>query len=165
MRLAHLICRYSGVLRGAGAYVPPGARRGRTGVEAIPGADKIAVTQLPQPGSEVVANGAAPVAEVKLPTANGQAAPDAQKAPSLNVTTAGETASSAAPNGITKAKDPANQVFQAFQQFKTAEKEKLVQKRQTIVKKEKESKIAELVAFSKTFKVCCYLHVPIARLM
>ena len=153
------------MLRGAGAYVPPGARKGRTDVEAIPASEKPAVAQLPQPRSEVVANGAVPVAEVKLPTANGQAGPDAQKAPSLNVITAGESASTAAPNGIAKVKDPANQVFHAFQQFKTAEKEKLVQKRQTIVKKEKESKIAELVAFSKTFKVCRHVHVPSTRLI
>ena len=51
------------------------------------------------------------------------------------------------------AEQPAD-ALPAFRDFVTNEKQRLTQKKQALVKNEMEKRVAELVKFSQTFKVC-----------
>ena len=48
----------------------------------------------------------------------------------------------------------------AFRDFVTNEKQRLTQKKQALVKNEMEKRVAELLKFSQTFKVCGILARP-----
>ncbi|KAF9468085.1 hypothetical protein BDZ94DRAFT_1318189 [Collybia nuda] len=116
--------KYGAVVRGTNAYVPPGARR--------PDA-------VSPPVSNVVK------AEIPKVSVNG---PDGAALPSQTQSPASSKAPSPAPPN----KPPADPL-PAFRDFVTNEKQRLTQKRQALVKSEMDKRMAELVKFSKSFKL------------
>jgi hypothetical protein len=132
--------RYSAVVRGANAYVPPGARKNATSGTATP-------SSQPTPGP-------APVAPKP---ASEEAAPSAP-APG---TVAGSTPAPAkvcieclcglSPE-LTSVQ-PADSLVGSFRDFVTNEKQRLTQRKQALAKSEMDKRKADLLKFSKTFKV------------
>ncbi|TFK28121.1 hypothetical protein FA15DRAFT_665603 [Coprinopsis marcescibilis] len=119
--------KYGAVVRGAGAYVPPGARS-KTGNIVLPGPP---VQSSPNP-------------EIPKVSVNG---PDGTVAPAKIPSPA---PGGAAPNVANK---PPADPLPAFRDFVTNEKQRLNQKRQALVKSEMEKRMAELVKFSQNFKL------------
>ncbi|PVG04455.1 hypothetical protein CPB86DRAFT_869117 [Serendipita vermifera] len=121
--------RYSAVVRAPGAYVPPGARRNGIGAAAT-------ATAGGSPGNgTTAATNAAPVNGVSGPNPNSTAA-----AP----TTQADDAT---------AKPSAEGLVANFRDFVTNEKQRLAQRKQAMVKTEMDKRKADLVKFSKTFKL------------
>ncbi|KAF8309923.1 hypothetical protein DL93DRAFT_2214946 [Clavulina sp. PMI_390] len=116
--------KYSTVVRGAGAYVPPGARA------------KLSTSQSQSPASTT------PVAVSVTPPVAAPTEP--AKKPTNGATSAAPTtAGGAAPKDL----------VDNFRDFVTSEKNRLVQKKQQIVKKEKDNRLADLLKFSQEFKL------------
>ncbi|KAG6908340.1 hypothetical protein DXG01_005251 [Tephrocybe rancida] len=120
--------KYGAVVRGTNAYVPPGARK--------PGA-------LSPPVSNAVVTSTA-TADIPKLSVNG---PDGVTLPSQTQSPSSSKAPSPSPN-----KQPAD-ALPAFRDFVTNEKQRLTQKRQALVKSEMDKRMAELVKFSKSFKL------------
>ncbi|KAK7050965.1 poly(A)-binding protein binding protein [Paramarasmius palmivorus] len=118
--------KYGAVVRGANAYVPPGARKA-AGTSAAPSASKTAdvpkVSVNGPDGVTVQSSGGSPASSSKAPS----------PAPSTN-------------------KPPADPL-PAFRDFVTNEKQRLTQKRQALVKNDMDKRMAELVKFSQSFKL------------
>lgn len=117
--------KYSTVVRGTNAYVPPGARRGNP--------------TSPPPKSDV------PMVSVNGPDGAAVQAPT-QASPSSS-----KTASPAPPANATN-KPPADAV-PAFREFVNTEKQRLTQKKQALFKSEMDKRMADLVKFSQSFKL------------
>ncbi|TBU26223.1 LsmAD domain-containing protein [Dichomitus squalens] len=118
--------KYGAVVRGANAYVPPGARK--TGSATTPPAK-----------SEV------PKVAVNAP--DGAAVPSSTTAS----TPTGSKVPSPAPSGAA-AKQPADAV-PAFRNFVSTEKDRLLKKKQALMKSEMDKRLSDLVNFSKSFKL------------
>ncbi|KAG6820949.1 hypothetical protein H0H93_009185 [Arthromyces matolae] len=116
--------KYGAVVRGANAYVPPGARK--SGGPAPASSSTTTAMDIPK----VSVNG-----------------PDGVKLPSQTQSPSSSKAPSPAPS-----KQPAD-ALPAFRDFVTYEKQRLTQKRQAIVKNEMDKRMAELVKFSQSFKL------------
>ncbi|KAL0955014.1 hypothetical protein HGRIS_003935 [Hohenbuehelia grisea] len=119
--------KYSTVVRGQNAYVPPGARK--SGVTS-PAATSAAKTEIPQ----VSVNG-----------------PDGTSIPAQDQSTPAN--SSKAPSPAPPANKPPADPLPAFRDFVTNEKQRLTQKKQALVKNEMDRRMAELVKFSRDFKL------------
>ncbi|KAG9225037.1 hypothetical protein CCMSSC00406_0001812 [Pleurotus cornucopiae] len=124
--------KYSTVVRGRDAYVPPGARK--------PG-----VTSPP------ISNAAKTAAEIPKVSING---PDGSSLPSQQEQSSTPSNSSKAPSPApsNSTKPPADPL-PAFRDFVTNEKQRLTQKRQALVKNEMDKRMADLVKFSQNFKL------------
>ncbi|OCH94368.1 hypothetical protein OBBRIDRAFT_722811 [Obba rivulosa] len=120
--------KYGAVVRSANAYVPPGARK--TDAAPKPAVPKVSINA--PDGSAV----SAPVAAIPA------AAAPATKAQSQSP--------SPAPTGATK---PAADAVPAFRDFVSNEKDRLLKKKQQIMKSEMDKRMADLVKFSKSFKL------------
>ncbi|CAE6461619.1 unnamed protein product [Rhizoctonia solani] len=137
--------KYSSVIRGQNAYIPPGARRAATTANGASTPIKSPDTKSPPPATAtpVSANNAGPAPASTTPAA---ATPPAE-GPKPEVP-------KVAINGSeTPAKPGENNLVGSFREFVTNEKQRLAQKKQAIVKSEKEKRMAELVAFSQNFKL------------
>ncbi|KAG9085158.1 hypothetical protein FS749_004649 [Ceratobasidium sp. UAMH 11750] len=140
--------KYSSVVRGQNAYIPPGARRAAqtngsssTPPPAAKSPPVPAAAKSPPPAN--TNNAAAVSTPAATPTATAEPKPEV---PKLAINGA-ETATG------TPAKPGENTLVGSFREFVTNEKQRLAQKKQAIVKSEKEKRMAELVAFSQTFKL------------
>ena len=112
-------------MRGANAYVPPGARK--TAASVTPPVK----SELPKVAVNAP-DGAA------VPSATTSSTPSASKVPSP------------APSGA--AKQPADAV-PAFRNFVSTEKDRLLKKKQALMKSEMDKRLSDLVNFSKSFKL------------
>ncbi|KAG8690731.1 hypothetical protein FRC11_009476 [Ceratobasidium sp. 423] len=135
--------KYSSVIRGQNAYIPPGARRAAAAANGSSTPVKSPDTKSPPPTASAPANtnntGAAPASTTTTSPPAEVAKPDVPKV---------------AVNGSeTPAKPGENNLVGSFREFVTNEKQRLAQKKQAIVKSEKEKRMAELVAFSQNFKL------------
>ncbi|KAI0649125.1 hypothetical protein C8Q79DRAFT_493325 [Trametes meyenii] len=120
--------KYGAVVRGANAYVPPGARKAGTGPTAT-----------------------TPPAKADLPKVAVNA-PDGTAVPSTtNSTPSASKVPSPAP-GATGATKPADAV-PAFRNFVSTEKDRLMKKKQALMKSEMDKRLSDLVNFSKSFKL------------
>ncbi|KZT20164.1 hypothetical protein NEOLEDRAFT_1141136 [Neolentinus lepideus HHB14362 ss-1] len=118
--------KYGAVVRGANAYVPPGARK-QGGV----GAPAPVKTDVPK---------------VSVNAPDGTAVQSAQSGATPPKTT------SPVPTASVANKPPADPL-PAFRQFVTTEKERLKEKRHALVKNELDKRRAELLKFSQSFKL------------
>ncbi|KAI5122298.1 hypothetical protein M0805_002375 [Coniferiporia weirii] len=124
--------KYGAVVRGANAYVPPGARRQNPSGMASPPATSGEIGKDKQDKLD------APVPKVSVNTPDGTEKPLPRATPS--------------PAGNGTVKQPAD-ALPAFRDFVTNEKQRLTQKKQALVKNEMEKRVAELVKFSQNFKL------------
>ncbi|KAI5479280.1 Pab1 binding protein [Pseudohyphozyma bogoriensis] len=153
--------RYSGVIRGEGAYVPPGARKGH--VSRFGASNGSTTPATPPPSLPRIKEA------VTLPSRPSPApAPAAASAP------AADTAASKQPAPTDAAAGPPAPKSQAslevnFRQFVSAEKERLVQKRQAVVKaaerKDQDTRLASLLEFSQNFKLKTPMPADVASLL
>lgn len=127
--------KYGAVVRGQGAYVPPGARKGNVGAPTPP-SNKNANTEA---SKAEAAKTEAPKAEVPKVSVNG---PD-------GATVTPPKDASPAPAA---AKPPAD-ALPAFRDFVSNEKQRLNQKRMALVKNDMDKRMADLVKFSQSFKL------------
>ncbi|KAH8118051.1 hypothetical protein DFH11DRAFT_1572083 [Phellopilus nigrolimitatus] len=125
--------KYGAVVRGANAYVPPGARRSNPNGAPVTGAtskdgdvDKQEILDVP-----------VPKVSVNAPDGTEKVLPRATPSP--------------AGSGAVK-QQPAD-ALPAFRDFVTNEKQRLTQKKQALVKNEMDKRVAELVKFSQSFKL------------
>ncbi|KAI0322616.1 hypothetical protein OF83DRAFT_1093168 [Amylostereum chailletii] len=116
--------KYGAVVRGTNAYVPPGARK------QVPSTNGGKLPEVPK--VSVNAPDGTPVVQT-----DSQAS--SSKAPSP-----------APSNASTK---PPADALPAFRDFVTNEKQRLTQKRQTLMKNEREKRMADLMKFSQSFKL------------
>ncbi|KAH9850336.1 hypothetical protein C2E23DRAFT_322598 [Lenzites betulinus] len=116
--------KYGAVVRGANAYVPPGARKGSTPTGGPVKADLPKVAVNAPDGATVQTTSSTPTAS-KVPSP----APGA--------------------TGTTK---PADAV-PAFRNFVSTEKDRLLKKKQALMKSEMDKRLSDLVSFSKNFKL------------
>ncbi|KAI6013459.1 hypothetical protein BKA83DRAFT_4361812 [Pisolithus microcarpus] len=125
--------KYGAVVRGANAYVPPGARR-----------------QPQQTAGASTTTGTPPKPEIPKVSVNG---PDGNVVTGQKETTPPTAKStSPAPSTSSATKPPADPV-PAFRDFVTNERQRLTQKKQALVKSEMDKRKAELIKFSQTFKL------------
>ncbi|CAE6425876.1 unnamed protein product [Rhizoctonia solani] len=156
--------KYSSVIRGQNAYIPPGARRTTT---TTPNGASTPVkspdTKSPPPGTALPApanaNNAGPAPAL---TTTAAATPPAEapkpEVPKVAVNGSETPAKVHRPPILTTHvltyKQPGeNNLVGSFREFVTNEKQRLTQKKQAIVKSEKEKRMAELLAFSQNFKL------------
>ncbi|KAI0833465.1 LsmAD domain-containing protein [Trametes gibbosa] len=116
--------KYGAVVRGANAYVPPGARKGTTPTGGPVKADVPKVAVNAPDGSAVQTTSSTPTAS-KVPS----------PAPGATATT-----------------KPADAV-PAFRNFVSTEKDRLLKKKQALMKSEMDKRLSDLVSFSKSFKL------------
>ncbi|KAI0635916.1 hypothetical protein C8Q77DRAFT_1155659 [Trametes polyzona] len=121
--------KYGAVVRGANAYVPPGARKTNPPANAGAAPTK---TDLPKVAINAPDGSA-------VPTATTTSTPTGSKVPSP------------AP-GASGAAKPADAV-PAFRSFVTTEKDRLLKKKQALMKSEMDKRLSDLVNFSKSFKL------------
>ncbi|KAN0139031.1 hypothetical protein V8E53_003419 [Lactarius tabidus] len=133
--------KYGAVARGPNAYVPPGARK------SLPsGVAPAAATPVAAPPSSTTTNVKGP--DVPKVSIN---APDGSTVPHSESTTPAPSPSPA-PSASQKPTAPAD-ALPAFREFVTHEKQRLTQKRQALVKSERDKRMAELLKFSQNFKL------------
>ncbi|KAI1797138.1 LsmAD domain-containing protein [Ganoderma leucocontextum] len=121
--------KYGAVVRGANAYVPPGARK-TTGNPTTPPAK----SELPK----VAVN--APDGSAVSTSTTTASTPTASKVPSP------------APSAAAASKQPADAV-PAFRNFVSTEKDRLLKKKQALMRSEMDKRLSDLVSFSKSFKL------------
>ncbi|KAH9945455.1 uncharacterized protein BXZ73DRAFT_96444 [Epithele typhae] len=118
--------KYGAVVRGANAYVPPGARGKSQGPATTPPAK----SEVPK----VAVN--APDGTSVTPSGTTASTPSASKVPSP------------APGATGTAKP-----VDAFRSFVSNEKDRLIKKKQALMKSEMDRRLSDLVSFSKSFKL------------
>ena len=140
--------RYSAVVRGANAYVPPGARRNAT------------TSGTTTPSSQPTAGPAPPVAPKPAASEAAKASDAAPSSPAPG----GVTGSTPAPAKVRSegiyglvseltTVQTADGLVGSFRDFVTNEKQRLTQRKQALAKSEMDKRKADLVKFSKSFKV------------
>ncbi|GJE88624.1 PAB1-binding protein-like protein [Phanerochaete sordida] len=120
--------RYGAVVRSANAYVPPGARKATGGASNTNGGS-------PAP-SATSAKSEIPKVSVNGPDGSGAKEPQ-------------KPASPAPTSGAAKPADP----LPAFRDFVSNERDRLMKKKQALMKHEMDKRMADLVKFSKSFKL------------
>lgn len=133
--------KYGAVARGPNAYVPPGARRSIPSV--VP---PVAAAPIAAPSASTSANVKGP--DVPKVSIN---APDGSTVTHSDTTTPAPSPSPV-PSASASQKPPAD-ALPAFREFVTHEKQRLTQKRQALVKSERDKRMAELLKFSQNFKL------------
>lgn len=145
-------------MRGTNAYVPPGARRGNSGPSPAAVGPKVEVPKV-----SVNAPDGATLQQAQSP-------PSSSKAPSPAPTNSNKVryhnrvllhltfhvfdTDICANLFVYQKTQPPADPLPAFRDFVTNEKQRLNQKRQALVKSEMDKRMAELVKFSQSFKVC-----------
>ncbi|KAG8823680.1 hypothetical protein FRC19_003342 [Serendipita sp. 401] len=133
--------KYSAVVRAPGAYVPPGARRNGTAVSPQATANPAAAASptSASAGPQQSTNPPAAVtAQATAPTTNGTTLPGA---------TLGGTGEEAA------VATSGEGLVANFRDFVTNEKQRLAQRKQAMVKTDMDKRKADLLKFSKNFKL------------
>lgn len=118
--------RYGAVVRSANAYVPPGARKAAAAAAANGGSPPSTMPAKPE------------IPKVSVNGPDGSGAKESQK-----------PASPAPASGAAKPADP----LPAFRDFVSNERDRLMKKKQALMKHEMDKRMADLVKFSKTFKL------------
>ena len=129
--------RYGAVVRAPGAYVPPGARKADGSGAAAP-ASVLKDKDAPKDKSDKDKEGSS----VKF--AEGTKTASADAVPKVAVV---------APDGTQTTEGGKPAATEAFRDFVTNEKQRLSQKRQALVKSEREKRMADLMRFSQSFKL------------
>ncbi|KAH9002958.1 hypothetical protein EDB86DRAFT_2894179 [Lactarius hatsudake] len=129
--------KYGAVARGPNAYVPPGARKNLPSV--VPPAAAAPITVPPASASASVKGPDVPKVSINAPDGS-----------TVSDTTTPAPSPSPAPSGSQK---PPADALPAFREFVTHEKQRLTQKRQALVKSERDKRMAELLKFSQSFKL------------
>lgn len=127
--------KYGAVVRSSNAYIPPGARKPLS---------PLAPTTAASNAGGANAKGR----EVPKVSIN---APDGSSVPQSDTST--PASSSKAPSPTPASQKPPADALPAFREFVTHEKQRLTQKRQALVKSERDKRMAELLKFSQTFKL------------
>ncbi|KAI9461642.1 hypothetical protein BJY52DRAFT_1117025 [Lactarius psammicola] len=140
--------KYGAVARGPNAYVPPGARKNLPSV--VPPA---AAAPIAAPAASTNANVKGP--DVPKVSIN---APDGSTVSHSDTTTPAPSPSpapsaSASQKSIMSWLQPPADALPAFREFVTHEKQRLTQKRQALVKSERDKRMADLLKFSQSFKL------------
>ncbi|KAJ8508803.1 hypothetical protein ONZ45_g8961 [Pleurotus djamor] len=145
--------KYSTVVRGQNAYVPPGARR--PGVTSPPQAAKATTSTADIP--KVSING--PDGSIQEQQSNTPSNSSKAPSPAPSSTNSNKVCADRVLLWVTnfslsviKYQPPADPL-PAFRDFVTNEKQRLTQKRQALVKSEMDKRMAELVKFSQSFKL------------
>ncbi|KAF8486095.1 hypothetical protein DFH94DRAFT_710449 [Russula ochroleuca] len=125
--------KYGAVVRGSNAYIPPGARKNTP-----------LATATPASGSAAVKGPDVPKVSIN--------APDGSSVPHSDTTTPASSSKAPSPAPSASQKPPAD-ALPAFREFVTHEKQRLTQKRQALVKSERDKRMAELLKFSQSFKL------------
>lgn len=128
--------KYGAVVRGANAYVPPGARRQATGSDTSAPPSAKGPDKDKDKDNQTKPDASVPKVSVNAPDGSEKVLPRPTASPSNNTAT----------------KQPAD-ALPAFRDFVTNEKQRLTQKKQALVKNEMEKRVAELVKFSQNFKL------------
>ncbi|KAG9017624.1 hypothetical protein FRB90_000494 [Tulasnella sp. 427] len=133
--------KYGAVVRGPNAYVPPGARRTNDPVPAKASQPAAATPPIPK----VSIDPPEPTAErsAEQPNGTSQAAPNGTS----------DQTTGTPPNGASGNKPKDLGVIASFRDFVSSEKERMTQKKQALVKHEKDKRLSELIEFSKSFKL------------
>ncbi|KAH9068390.1 hypothetical protein EDB83DRAFT_2506046 [Lactarius deliciosus] len=129
--------KYGAVARGPNAYVPPGARKNLPSV--VPPASAAPIAVPPASASASVKGPDVPKVSINAPDGS-----------TVSDTTTPAPSPSPAPSGSQK---PPADALPAFREFVTHEKQRLTQKRQALVKSERDKRMAELLKFSQSFKL------------
>ncbi|KAI9512104.1 hypothetical protein F5148DRAFT_1273963 [Russula earlei] len=127
--------KYGAVVRGSNAYIPPGARKNLPPLNA---------TAPSTPGAASVKGPDIPKVSIN--------APDGSSVPHSDASTPASSSKAPSPAPSASQKPPAD-ALPAFREFVTHEKQRLTQKRQALVKSERDKRMAELLKFSKSFKL------------
>ncbi|KAH9838493.1 uncharacterized protein C8Q71DRAFT_751533 [Rhodofomes roseus] len=122
--------KYGAVVRGANAYVPPGARK------------------VGQGGPTPPAGAKQDIPRVAVNSPDGTAVPGDKEKEKEKAADAAKTGSPAP--GANK---PTADAVPAFRDFVSNEKDRLMKKKQALMKNEMERRMAELVKFSQSFKL------------
>lgn len=135
--------KYGAVVRGKNAYVPPNARSAAGGAAAASAAGEKAKP----------AAGAAAAAGTNGASADGAPAKVCILSPHFHLEYTDGFRTYAFSDPSLPRQPQENNLIDNFRDFVTNEKQRLAQKKQQIVKKEKDSRLADLLKFSQEFKV------------
>ncbi|KAL0580956.1 poly(A)-binding protein binding protein [Marasmius crinis-equi] len=137
--------KYGAVVRGANAYIPPGARKGGNVAPTVKSAEvpKVAVNGP---------DGAAVTAQTETSAPSSKGASPAPSSSGSKVCGAAFIVDDQQLNYSIGVQPPADPL-PAFRDFVTNEKQRLTQKRQALVKSEMDKRMADLVKFSQSFKL------------
>jgi hypothetical protein len=142
--------RYSAVVRGANAYVPPGARKNATtsgtatpSSQPTPGPAAPPVAPKPAAEEAAKASEAAPPSPAPGTVTGSMPASGEGMHRSISMTCLSEQTTV----------QPADSLVGSFRDFVTNEKQRLTQRKQALAKSEMDKRKADLLKFSKTFKV------------
>ena len=144
--------RYGAVVRGANAYVPPGARKAGTPSATAPAK----AADVPK----VAINGPDGAAVTSQAETSASSSKGTSPAPSSKVCTI-FFVGNVETNDSRIATQPPADPLPAFRDFVTNEKQRLTQKRQALVKSEMDKRMADLVKFSQSFKVRSSSHLDL----
>lgn len=168
--------KYSGVVRAANAYVPPGARKGNPSVannNSINAAAPVKINPSSGTAPTTAATAKATAAHASHPMSDPaivSAIEGKPKPPTMDAAQAAPAMEKTAPNtgaaldgagvgaGAAAAVKPIpstspHDVIKQYRNFLDAEKEKVDRQKISIAKSEREQKLADLVKFGKSFKV------------
>lgn len=132
--------RYGAVVRAPGAYVPPGARKGDASGTVAPAS----VLKDKDAPKDKVDKDKADKPEASVKFAEGTKTTSADAVPKVAVV---------APDGTQATEGGKPAATEAFRDFVTNEKQRLSQKKQALMKSEREKRMAELMRFSQSFKL------------
>ncbi|ORY78382.1 hypothetical protein BCR35DRAFT_304976 [Leucosporidium creatinivorum] len=163
--------RYSGVIRGSGAYVPPGARKSALSRSVANGSSTTngsSSSPSPAPTSQSLAASAAS-AQLQDPSIISVTSRLPVTSSSTSRIPAAVTASNAAAaDGAQAGKPTAPTVEGSFRQFVSFERQRLMEKKHALAKaaerQDKDSKLASLLEFSQTFKLKSPMPADIAEI-
>lgn len=134
--------KYSAVVRAPGAYVPPGARRNGAGA-AVPPATAASTGASASGGTSTPVTKVTPT-PTPAPTSGPAQAPAATGQKTDGPAATAATAATGAPN---------EGLLGDFLEFVTSEKNRLAQRKQAMVKTDMDKRKADLLKFSKSFKL------------
>lgn len=152
--------RYSGVVRAANAYIPPGARRLDTSAgdpkmqEALPTLSSkpiITPTEMMRSKSQALENTSAGMPKVSIEDHDGSAA--APKPSTVRRVDENQKQSHADFHHCHQQPNSSNDRMDQLRNFVDSEREKLSRTKSSMAKSEKERRLAELISFGKSFKV------------
>ncbi|KAI0303768.1 hypothetical protein B0F90DRAFT_1893394 [Multifurca ochricompacta] len=136
--------KYGAVVRGSNAYIPPGARKN------LPPPTAASAAGVPVAASPASTGANAKGPDVPKVSIN---APDGSTVPHSDTTTPASSSKAPSPVPSSSSQKPPADALPAFREFVVHEKQRLTQKRQALVKSERDKRMAELLKFSQNFKL------------
>ncbi|KAJ3486449.1 hypothetical protein NLI96_g4251 [Meripilus lineatus] len=138
--------KYGAVVRGANAYVPPGARKTNPGAGSASATPKDA----PTPTTSTPTGTKPEIPKVSINAPDGSTvAPSTSSGSTSQLTPSATSPGTPGAAGGKPGADP----IPAFRSFVSNEKDRLMRKKQALMKNEMDKRMAELVKFSKSFKL------------